>query len=377
MKKCPLSDYCGGCQYQGIDYDRQLQMKQEYVDKLLSSFHEVDTIIGMSDPYNYRNKVQFSFGFDDEHHVLSGYYLPDSHRLFAVDKCQLADEGINRIYASIRKIIRSLKTPVYDERSHRGSLKHVLIRMSSLNEYMVVLVTADTYLPDSVRLSEQIIRFNPEVKTVVQNINPGNSSLVLGKKNKILYGDGYITDELSDLKFRISPTSFYQVNKRQTQVLYDTALNAADLNKKDVVIDAYCGTGTIGLFAADRVKKVIGIELNEEAVRDADINKKINGIENVEFICGDAGQYMNQLAKTKRKIDCVIMDPPRTGSDQRFISSMIRLKPEKIIYISCNPVTLKRDLRYLTVHYQISQIIPVDMFPFTRHVETVVSLSHK
>ncbi len=374
MNKCPVSDYCGACQYQGIDYAKQLQIKQEYEEKLLSNFCHVNEIIGMDDPYNYRNKVQFSFGYDDQKNLISGYYLPDSHRLFNVDECMLADKGINRIYNSIKKIISSLKIPVYDERSHRGFLRHVLIRMSNLNEYMIVLVTAADKVFNIEELVNQIIRFNPEVTTVIQNINFENTSMILGNKNIVLFGKGYITDELLGHRFRISPSSFYQVNKRQTEVLYATALKAAELNAKDVVIDAYCGTGTIGLCAADRVKKVIGIELNEDAIKDANINKQLNGINNAEFICADAGKYMLQLSKTKRKIDCVIMDPPRSGSDQKFMSSLVKMNPSKVVYISCNPQTLKRDLNFLKSYYEIEKIIPVDMFPFTSHVETVVKL---
>ena len=375
MNKCPVSDYCGACQYQGIDYAKQLQIKQEYEEKLLSNFCHVNAIIGMDDPYNYRNKVQFSFGYDDQKNLISGYYLPDSHRLFNVDECMLADKGINRIYNSIKKIISSLKIPVYDERSHRGFLRHVLIRMSNLNEYMIVLVTAADKVFNIEELVNQIIRFNPEVTTVIQNINFENTSMILGNKNIVLFGKGYITDELLGHRFRISPSSFYQVNKRQTEVLYATALKAAELNAKDVVIDAYCGTGTIGLCAADRVKKVIGIELNEDAIKDANINKQLNGINNAEFICADAGKYMLQLSKTKRKIDYVIMDPPRSGSDQKFMSSLVKMNPSKVVYISCNPQTLKRDLNFLKSYYEIEKIIPVDMFPFTSHVETVVLMS--
>ena len=377
MNSCIYSEYCGGCQYQGVDYRTQLKYKQQTVSDLLSGFGKVEEIIGMEDPDNYRNKVQFSFGYDEHHNILCGYYLPDSHQLIDIKGCMLADEGINRIISSIRRIIKSLKISIYDEKADKGSLRHVLIRMSNLNEYMVVIVTATNNLYNEKKLVEDILRFNPEVKTIVHNINSIRTSKILGERSIVLYGNGYITDELSGLKFRISPSSFYQVNKRQTEVLYETAISSAELNSKDVLIDAYCGTGTIGLCAARHVKKVIGIELNEEAVNDANINKKLNEMNNVEFICADAGKYMNQLAKMKRKIDCVIMDPPRSGSDQKFMSSMVRMDPQKVVYISCNPVTLKRDLNYLKDYYDIKRIIPVDMFPYTKHVETVCLLTHK
>lgn len=377
MNSCIYSEYCGGCQYQGIDYKTQLKHKQDTLNDLLSDFGQVEEIIGMEDPDNYRNKVQFSFGYDEYHNILCGYYLPDSHQLIDIKGCILADEGINRIISSIRRIIRSLKISIYDEKADKGCLRHVLIRMSNLNEYMVVIVTATNNLYNEKKLVEDILRFNPEVKTIVHNINSIRTSKILGERSIVLYGNGYITDELSGLKFRISPSSFYQVNKRQTEVLYETAIKAAKLNSKEVLIDAYCGTGTIGLCAAKHVKKVIGIELNEEAVNDANLNKKLNEMNNVEFICADAGKYMNQLAKMKRKIDCVIMDPPRSGSDQKFMSSMVRMAPLKVVYISCNPLTLKRDLNYLKRFYRVERIIPVDMFPFTKHLETICFMTQK
>ena len=377
MKICPVAEYCGGCQYQGIDYPSQLENKQKYVESLLSNFHCVEKIIGMTDPDNYRNRMQISFAYDEYHNVISGYYVPSSHTIVPVNSCMLCDEDINRIYISVKKILAKYKISVFNERSMKGCIRHLLIRSTNLNEFMVVLVAGTSRINSQDQIINDIIRFNPEVKTIVLNINNRHTSSVLGDRNINLFGKGYITDELCDLKFKISPNSFYQVNRRQTEILYDTAIKMADLKKTDVVIDAYCGTGTIGMYASRYVEKVIGIESNQSAVNDAINNKKINGIKNIEFYCEDAGIYMNRLAEKGSHIDAVIMDPPRSGSSSKFIFSVNKLLPEKVIYISCNPETLKRDLKHLTSRYIISRIQPVDMFPYTSHVECIVCMQRK
>ena len=376
-KKCPAAEYCGGCRYQGIEYREQLKQKQEKLDQLLSSFCPVSKIIGMEDPYHYRNKVQMNYAYDERHNIISGYYVEGSHIIVPIDECQICDENINRILSSIQRIVSRLHISIFDERIIKGCLRHVLVRSTNRNEYMVVLVTGSPSIVKKDLLIREILKYNPEVKTIVQNINRKKTSMVLGEKNYPLYGKGYVTDHLCGLDFRISPSSFYQVNRRQTQILYETAIEMAQFKGNEILIDAYCGTGTIGLSAASRVKKVLGVELNSSAVRDAKINQKINGIENAEFLCEDAGKYMEQLAKEKTHIDAVIMDPPRAGSDTRFLNSLIRLSPDRVVYVSCNPVTLKRDLNYLKKYYRIDRIQPVDMFPFTEHVETVCCLYHQ
>ena len=372
--KCPVHKYCGGCQYQGIPYAEQLKIKQESEEKLLSSFHNVRPIIGMEDPLYYRNKVQISFAYDEHHNIISGFYVPSTHTIVPVDECMITDKSINKIISSIKKIVKKYHISIFDERASKGCLRHVLIRSANTKEYMVVLVTGSVNIPKIDLLIKDILKYNPEVKTIIQNINNRRTSAVLGSKNITLYGKGYITDELCGLKFRISPSSFYQVNKRQTEVLYNEAIKTAKLNKNEVLIDAYCGTGTIGLCAAAHVKKVYGVESNRSAVKDANINMKINDITNAEFICEDTGKYMEYLAKNKTHIDTVIMDPPRGGSDIRFMSSMVKMKPDKIVYVSCNPATLKRDLNYLNKFYTVKSIQPVDMFPFTSHVELIALL---
>ena len=377
MNICPVNEFCGGCQYQGIEYTEQLELKQKYVENLFRNFHSVEKIIGMDEPENYRNRMQISFAYDDHHNTISGYYISDSHMIVPINGCMLCDEGINRIYSSVKRILLKYKISIFDERSLKGCLRHLLIRSTNLEEYMVVLVTGSANLNNKEQIIKDIIRFNPEVKTVIQNINNKRTSAVLGSRNMILYGKGYITDELCGLRFKISANSFYQVNKKQTERLYNTAIDLADFKGNESLIDAYCGTGTIGLAASRYVKNVIGIESNEYAVKDAINNSKINKIKNIEFICDDAGRYMDRLSKSKKHIDAVIMDPPRSGSSIRFMSSMVKMNPDKIIYISCNPETLRNDLKYLNKYYRILKIQPVDMFPYTQHVETVVSMKKK
>ena len=377
MNTCPVKEYCGGCQYQGIEYTEQLKIKQKYVESLLGSFHSVEKIIGMEDPDNYRNRMQISFAYDEHHNIISGYYIPASHTIVPINGCMLCDEGINRIFFSVKRIIAKHKVSAFDERSLKGCLRHILIRSTNLNEYMVVFVTGSTYLNNKEQILKDIIRFNPEVKTVVQNINNQRTSAVLGNRNIALYGKGYVMDELCGLRFKVSPNSFFQVNKRQTQILYETALKSADSKGSEVLIDAYCGTGTIGLAASRFVKDVIGVESNESAVKDAINNSRINKIKNIEFVCDDAGRYMDKLYRSKKHIDAVIMDPPRGGSSVRFMSSMVKIDPDKIIYISCNPETIRNDLKYLSRYYMITKIQPVDMFPYTQHVETVVLMTKR
>ena len=375
MNICPIAEYCGGCQYQGIAYIQQLQKKQETVEKLLSGFGPVEKIIGMTDPDNYRNKMQLTFACDDDHKPLCGYYIPQSHFVIETPSCMLVDENINRVVISIRRILHKYKISVYDERSRKGCLRHLLLRCNKAGEIMVVFVTGSLKLFKQEELVRDIVRYNPEVKTIIHNINDRRSSTVLGKRSETIYGKGYLIDELCGVKFRISAASFYQVNSRQTGILYDTALELAQPDHDQLLLDAYCGIGTIGLCAASRVGRVLGVEINKQAITDAGNNMILNGISNCEFICEDAGRYLEQLSTSRTHVDTVIMDPPRGGSDKRFMSSLLKMKPDQIVYISCNPYTLKNDLRFLSAAYNIRKIQPVDMFPYTKHVETVVCLS--
>lgn len=376
MNICEVSKICGGCTLQGIEYKKQLSLKQEKVSKLFNTFR-VKKIIGMDNPYNYRNKVQVSLYKDEHNHIHCGNYINSSHIVVDVDDCMISNVRANEIINSIKRLVIKHKISIFNEELYKGCLRHILIRCTNTNEYMVVLVTGSVTINKKDDFIKDILFYNRDIKTIVQNINNKHTSMVLGEKNIILYGKGYVTDILCGLFFRISAKSFYQVNSRQTEILYKEAIKAADPNKDDVVIDAYCGTGTIGLCLANKVNKVIGVELNASAIRDALTNMKINDINNVEFICADAGKFMSNLAHTKTKVDTVIMDPPRTGSDMKFMNSLVKLKPKKLVYVSCNPLTLKDNLKYLTKYYTVEYIQPVDMFPFTDHVECVVGMQRK
>lgn len=376
---CPISKKCGSCQYQGMAYHKQLQKKQRQEESLLGSFGKVEPIIGMKNPYYYRNKVHAVFDRDRRGNVISGTYEAKSHRVVAVENCLIEDQKSQEIIHTIKNLLKSFKIKTYDEDTGYGLLRHVMVRRGfKSGEIMVILVLGSPILPSKNNFVKALRKEHPEITTVVLNVNDKKTSMVLGEKEKPIYGSGFIKDELCGCTFRISPKSFYQVNPVQTEILYNTAIEYAGLKGKETIIDAYCGIGTISLIAAKHVKKVIGVELNKDAVKDAKINAKENHITNAEFRQGDAGEFMVKMAENDQKADVVFMDPPRAGSDVKFLSSVVKLNPKKVVYISCGPDTLARDLKYLTKHgYQVKCIQPVDMFPFCDHCETVVLLERK
>ena len=376
-KKCPLYKKCGGCQLQNLSYAEQLGFKQRKTERLLGGFGRVEPIIGMDEPYHYRNKVQAAFATARNGKIISGVYQSGTHSIVCVDSCLTEDRKADEIIVSVRNMLRSFKIQPYDERSGSGTLRHVLVKRGfKTNQIMVVLVTAGPIFPAKNNFIKALRKEHPDITTIVHNINPYQTSLVLGERENVLYGTGKIEDELCGLTFRISPRSFYQINPVQTEVLYNTAMEYADMSGREKVIDAYCGIGTIGLVASKRAGEVIGVELNRDAVHDAISNAKRNGIKNVRFFCDDAGEFMLGMAQDGEKADIVFMDPPRAGSDECFLSSLVTLAPKKIVYISCNPETQQRDLRLLTKRgYKVEKIQPVDMFPHTNHVETVCLLS--
>ena len=376
-KKCPLYKKCGGCQLQNLSYAEQLGFKQRKTERLLGEFGRVEPIIGMDEPYHYRNKVQAAFATARNGKIISGVYQSGTHSIVCVDSCLTEDRKADEIIVSVRNMLRSFKIQPYDERSGSGTLRHVLVKRGfKTNQIMVVLVTAGPIFPAKNNFVKALRKEHPDITTIVHNINPYQTSLVLGERENVLYGTGKIEDELCGLTFRISPRSFYQINPVQTEVLYNTAMEYADMSGREKVIDAYCGIGTIGLVASKRAGEVIGVELNRDAVHDAISNAKRNGIKNVRFFCDDAGEFMLGMAQDGERADIVFMDPPRAGSDECFLSSLVTLAPKKIVYISCNPETQQRDLRLLTKRgYKVEKIQPVDMFPHTNHVETVVLLS--
>ncbi len=376
-KKCPLYKKCGGCQLQNLSYAEQLGFKQRKTERLLGEFGRVEPIIGMDEPYHYRNKVQAAFATARNGKIISGVYQSGTHSIVCVDSCLTEDRKADEIIVSVRNMLRSFKIQPYDERSGGGTLRHVLVKRGfKTNQIMVVLVTSGPIFPAKNNFVKALRKEHPDITTIVHNINPYQTSLVLGERENVLYGTGKIEDELCGLTFRISPRSFYQINPVQTEVLYNTAMEYADMSGSEKVIDAYCGIGTIGLVASKRAGEVIGVELNHDAVHDAISNAKRNGINNVRFFCDDAGEFMLGMAQDGERADIVFMDPPRAGSDECFLSSLVTLAPKKIVYISCNPETQQRDLRLLTKRgYKVEKIQPVDMFPHTNHVETVVLLS--
>lgn len=379
LKQCPVYRKCGGCQLQNMDYKHQLEWKQNYVERLLRRFHRVNPIIGMKNPYNYRNKVSAAFSTDRNGKTISGVYQSSTHRVVPVDKCMIEDKKADAIIVTIRKLLASFKIQPYNEFRGFGLLRHVLVRRGfKTNEIMVVLVLTSPILPAKNNFVKALLKEHPEITTVVLNVCNKKDSMVLGDNRQVLYGKGYIEDVLCGLRFRISPKSFYQINPLQTEALYNKAIEFAELSGSETAIDAYCGIGTIGMIAAKHLKEVIGVELNRDAYNDAKRNAKLNKIENISFVNADAGEYMTELAEAGENIDVVLMDPPRAGSDEAFLSSIVRLSPEKVVYISCNPDTLARDLNYLTRNgYEAKKIQPVDMFPHTNHVETVILLSRK
>ena len=379
VTKCSVSKKCGSCQYQGVPYKEQLAAKQKKMKKLLGKFTNVKPIIGMDDPFYYRNKVHAVFDRDKKGNIICGTYEAKTHKVVPIEECMIEDKISQEIIRTIRDMLKSFRIKTYDEDTGYGLLRHVLVRRGfSTDEIMVVLVIGSPIFPSKNNFVKALRKKYPQITTVVLNVNDKKTSMVLGERDIVIYGKGYIRDTLCGCTFRISPQSFYQVNPVQTEILYKTAIEYAGLGRKETVIDAYCGIGTIGLVAAKRAKNVIGVELNPDAVRDARINAKENKITNARFYQGDAGDFMENMAENGEHADVVFMDPPRTGSDKKFMSSVIKLNPSRIVYISCGPETLARDLEYLTKHgYDVRKIQPVDMFSFTDHCENICLLTKK
>ena len=373
---CPYVKKCGGCNMLDGDYVGHLKLKQKLVEGYLQGICKVMPITGMQDPYHYRNKVHAVYA-NTKQGVISGVYQEGTHRVVPVEKCRIEDRKADQIIQDIRGLLKSFRMKAYDEDRGFGFLRHVLIRRGfHSGEIMVVLVTGTPVFPSKNNFIKALRKLHPEITTIIQNINDRKTSMVLGEREILLYGKGYIEDQLCGKTFRISAKSFYQVNPVQTEFLYGKAVELAGLTGKERVIDAYCGIGTIGLIASDGAAETLGIELNPDAVRDAIRNAKVNVVKNIRFYQADAGAYMVQMAEQGEHADVVFMDPPRAGSDEAFLSSVVKLAPERIVYISCNPETLARDLKYLVKQgYVAGEAWPYDMFPWTGHVETVVLLS--
>lgn len=378
-RKCPVAKKCSGCQLSNMTYERQLEYKQKDVEKLLGEYGKVNRIIAMDNPYNYRNKVQAVFRGDRSGRIISGVYQSSRNGIVGVDKCFLNDERADRIVVGIRELMKSFKIKPYDIGTGSGFLKHVLVRVGkSSGEVLVTLVGGTHIFPKKRDFVRALTEMFPEITTVTFSVNKSPDMMTLGEQNETLFGKGYIIDELCGKKFRISPRSFYQVNPVQTEKMYSHAIERAELKKTDTLLDAYSGIGTIGIIAADFVGQVQGIEYNASAVRDAVKNCEENGLaRNIAFNKGDAGEYLRERAKNGTHFDVVIMDPARAGADKKFLSALVKIAPERVVYISCNPATLARDLKSLTKTYKVCDIQPFDMFPWTRHVECVVLMSRK
>lgn len=384
MTDCKLrAKNCGGCPLLGLDYAAQLKQKEEKVRTLVGKYGPVRPIRGMQQPWHYRNKAIATFAPAPGGKVTTGIYAAGTHKVLPAEDCLLQDAVLNKTLLAVRQAANACRYAPFNEDKGTGLLRHCLVRRGVVTgQVMVVLVTAQPVLPGAKNfiraLLEAAAAREVTVTTVVQNYNPRRTSAVLGTQEKVLYGKGFILDELCGKRYTISPRSFYQVNPVQTAVLYGLAVEAAHLTGKETVLDAYCGIGTIGLTAADRCKQVLGVEVNRDAVQDAIGNARHNGVRNARFVAADATAWMLDAAQQGLKADVVFMDPPREGSTPQFLQSLARLSPRRVVYVSCNPETLARDLAQLTaLGYRVQEITPVDMFPHTEHIETVVLLSHK
>ena len=397
-RKCSAFEKCGGCQLLSTPYFSQLEQKQKKITELLGKYGKISHIIGMKSPLNYRNKITATFDRQKDGTVVSGLYQEKTHHIVLKSRCYLENDLAASIISEITKMVKGFKWMVYNENSGYGLLRHVMVRVGAqTGQVMVILVTTNPILPSNKNFVKAIRAKFPQITTIVQNVNDKDTTMVLGNRDIVLYGKGYIEDVLCGKRFQLSPRSFYQVNPVQTELLYQKAIEYAALTGNETVLDTYCGIGTIGICLSDKAAKVIGVELNKEAVKDAIKNATINKCKNITFYQQDATKFMldmvaqsaaqqtsqsasqskMQKANMKEKIDVLLIDPPRSGSTEEFMSAAIAMNPKRIIYISCGPDTLARDLAYMTKNstYKVEKITPVDMFPMTEHVETVVLLS--
>lgn len=383
QEDCKTYKRCGGCSLRFLDYEATLDIKEEMVKNCLSKFKlndiKVKPIIAMGNPFNYRNKLQYPCGIDKDGKPVMGVFANRSHEIIPVENCQIQNELSEKIAKDVFGFLKENNTSMYDEKNLKGVIRHIIIRIGIItNEVMLILVVNENRINKQEELVSYITSRYPEIKTIVKNFNTKNTNVILGNKNETIFGEGYIYDFLGEYKFKISPLSFYQTNPVQTEALYNKALDYAELTGKETVLDLYCGIGTIGIFAAKKAKQVYGIEVIENAVKDAKENAEINNVKNAEFYLGEVENILEDiLEKNKVKPDVVFVDPPRKGLDNKTIEILKDLMPQKIVYVSCNPATLARDLKLLEEKYNIREITPVDMFPYTKHIETVSILIKK
>ncbi|WP_286315667.1 23S rRNA (uracil(1939)-C(5))-methyltransferase RlmD [Romboutsia ilealis] len=371
---------CGGCQIQELDYNKQLELKTNEVKQVISRIGKLENVeihetIGMQSPCRYRNKAQFPIQNINGSTAI-GFYRKKSHDVIPTDICVIQHDINDKIIKIIKTYIQAYNISIYNEMTHTGVLRHLVTKVGfTTNEVMVVLVANGTNLPHLNELASVLQENIPGFKTLVLNINKAKTNVILGKENKVIYGNGKINDYIGDLVFEISPLSFFQVNPIQTEVLYNKALEYAELEENDTVFDIYCGIGTISLFLAQKASKVYGIEIIEDAIKDAKINAKLNNLDNVEFYAGKAEEVVPKMYREGKSANVVVIDPPRKGCDEKVLDTIVSMKPDRVVYVSCNPSTLARDLAYLDERgYKCVEIQPVDMFPHTMHVETVAKL---
>ena len=379
---CPIYGRCGGCQLQHLSYQAQLDFKRQQVIDNIERIGKLEKVrvnptLGMAEAYYYRNKAQIPVGADETGRLVSGFYAARSHAIIPFDQCYIQDRAHNELVGQIREILEQNKISAYDEVSHQGLIRHIILRRGRVTgEIMVTLVINGKVLPQSQTISQAICKVSPNIKSIVVNYNRAKTNTIFGRETETLFGEDTISDYIGDLIFKISARSFYQVNPIQTEVLYKKALEYANLTGTETVIDAYSGIGTISLFLARSAAKVYGVEVVAEAVADAKINAEINQIENIEFIQAKAEVWLPQAYAKGIRADVIVVDPPRKGCDQELLDAMLGMQPERIVYVSCNPSTLARDLAILSAGgYQVQEVQPVDMFPMTAHVETVVLMS--
>ena len=374
---------CGGCNFRHIDYQYSLEMKRKNVEttlrKSLKREMNINTVIGMDEPFYYRNKLQYPVGIGTNGETIMGVFANRSHRIIETHHCKIQNKKCQKVANDVFDFIKAHNISGYNEEKRSGLVRHIIVRIGiKTNEIMLTLVLNDWKLSHQEELVKYITQLNPEVKTIVKNLNSKNTNVILGQENKVIYGDGYIFDYLKDKKFKISPMSFYQVNPIQTVKLYDKAVEFAGLTGNETIFDLYCGIGTIGIFASDKAKYLYGIETIPQAIEDAKQNAKLNGIENAEFFVGDVENVLQKFLEEKHiKPDVVFVDPPRKGCDRTAIETLLEVKPQKIVYVSCNPATLARDLAVFEEKYEIKDFAICDMFPGTSHIESIAILKLK
>ncbi|PMC36786.1 23S rRNA (uracil(1939)-C(5))-methyltransferase RlmD [Bacillus sp. UMB0899] len=380
---CPIYSQCGGCQIQHLSYEGQLDFKKKQVEQVLTRIGKLDLTkvtvhptLGMSDPWNYRNKAQVPVG-EREGGLVAGFYQKRSHDIIDMERCLIQQAENDDVVQAVKKICETYGIRAYNEEKHKGWLRHIMVRYGLVTkEIMIVFVTKTSDFPHKDDIIKEMTNQLPQVKSIVQNINNKRTNVIFGDETKVLWGEEYIYDKIGDVKFAISARSFYQVNPEQTKVLYDKALEYAGLSGEESVIDAYCGIGTISLFLAQKAKRVFGVEIVPEAIEDAKRNAELNAITNAEFAVGEAEVVIPEWYKQGNKADVIVVDPPRKGCDEALLKTILDMKPKRVVYVSCNPGTLARDLQVLELGgYKTVEVQPVDMFPHTTHVECVAQLN--